>query len=67
MDGLFEKFFHKVYKNKKHAKENNYCKYNSQGLAAFISSLYLAGLVSYLVASPITRNYGCRASTYAGA
>lgn len=66
MDGFLEKFFYKVYKNKQHAHENNYCKYNSQGLAAFTSSLYLAGLVSSLVASPVTRNYGRRASIICG-
>ncbi|KAH7569132.1 hypothetical protein ACOSP7_012365 [Xanthoceras sorbifolium] len=62
MDSFLEKFFYTVYKNKKHAHENHYCKYNNQGLSAFTSSLYLAGLVATLVASPITRNYGRRAS-----
>ncbi|KAK9141805.1 hypothetical protein Syun_011205 [Stephania yunnanensis] len=46
--------------------ENNYCKYNNQGLAAFTSSLYLAGLVASLVASPVTRNYGRRVSIICG-
>ena len=66
MDSFLEKFFNTVYKNKKHVHENNYCKYNNQGLSAFTSSLYLAGLVSSLVASPITRNYGRRASIICG-
>lgn len=66
MDSFLEKFFYTVYKNKKHAHENNYCKYNNQGLSAFTSSLYLAGLVASLVASPITRNYGRRASIICG-
>lgn len=66
MDGFLEHFFKKVYRNKKSAHENNYCKYNNQELAAFTSSLYLAGLVSSLVASPVTRNYGRRASIIAG-
>nr|GMD80161.1 sugar transport protein 7-like [Ipomoea batatas] len=56
MDGFLEKFFPSVYRNKMHVHENNYCKYNSQSLAAFTSSLYLAGLVASLVASPVTRN-----------
>ncbi|XP_047948878.1 sugar carrier protein A-like [Salvia hispanica] len=43
-----------------------YCKYNNQGLSAFTSSLYLAGLVSSLVASPITRKYGRRGSIICG-
>ena len=66
MDGFLQKFFHSVYINKQHAHENNYCKYDNQGLAAFTSSLYLAGLVASLVASPITRKYGRRASIICG-
>lgn len=66
MNPFLEKFFPSVYRNKMRAHENNYCKYNNQGLAAFTSSLYLAGLVSSLVASPITRNYGRRASIVCG-
>ncbi|KAK9269110.1 hypothetical protein L1049_001538 [Liquidambar formosana] len=66
MDGFLEKFFPTVYKNKMRAHENNYCKYNNQGLAAFTSSLYLAGLVATLVASPVTRIYGRRASIICG-
>ncbi|KAI4335603.1 hypothetical protein L6164_014237 [Bauhinia variegata] len=66
MDDFLEKFFPTVYKNKMHAHENNYCKYNNQGLAAFTSSLYLAGLVASLVASPVTRKYGRRTSIIGG-
>ncbi|XVF88220.1 hypothetical protein PTKIN_Ptkin19aG0032400 [Pterospermum kingtungense] len=66
MDGFLREFFHSVYINKQHAHENNYCKYDNQGLAAFTSSLYLAGLVASLVASPITRKYGRRASIICG-
>lgn len=66
MDDFLKKFFPTVYRNKQHAHENNYCKYNNQGLAAFTSSLYLAGLVSSLVASPITRKYGRRGSIICG-
>ncbi|KDO59360.1 hypothetical protein CISIN_1g010375mg [Citrus sinensis] len=62
----FQKFFHDVYLKKKHAHENNYCKYDNQGLAAFTSSLYLAGLVASFVASPVTRDYGRRASIICG-
>ncbi|KAL1548949.1 sugar carrier protein A [Salvia divinorum] len=66
MDGFLEKFFPAVYRNKQRAHENNYCKYNNQGLSAFTSSLYLAGLVSSLVASPITRKYGRRGTIICG-
>ena len=66
MDGFLREFFHSVYINKQHAHENNYCKYDNQGLAAFTSSLYFAGLVASLVASPITRKHGRRASIICG-
>lgn len=66
MDDFLQRFFNNVYKNKMHAHENNYCKYNNQGLAAFTSSLYLAGLVASLIASPVTRMYGRRISIICG-
>lgn len=66
MDDFLEEFFPEVFMQKKHAHENNYCKYDSQSLAAFTSSLYIAGLVASLVASPITRKYGRRMSIIAG-
>ncbi|KAI8565671.1 hypothetical protein RHMOL_Rhmol03G0278600 [Rhododendron molle] len=66
MDGFLQKFFPTVYKNTTHAHQNNYCKYNNQGLSAFTSSLYLASLVASLVASPITRKYGRRGSILCG-
>ncbi|KAJ7979653.1 Sugar transport protein [Quillaja saponaria] len=66
MDGFLKKFFPSVYKNKRHAHENNYCKYDNHGLAAFTSSLYLAGLVASLMASTVTSKYGRRASIICG-
>lgn len=66
MDEFLERFFKEVYRKKKSAHENSYCKYDSQVLAAFTSSLYLAGLVASLIASPVTRNYGRRASIISG-
>ncbi|VAI32810.1 unnamed protein product [Triticum turgidum subsp. durum] len=66
MDPFLEKFFPVVFRRKNSGHQNNYCKYDNQGLSAFTSSLYLAGLVSSLVASPVTRNYGRRASIVCG-
>lgn len=66
MDAFLQKFFHSVYIKKQHAHENNYCKYDNQGLSAFTSSLYLAGLVASLMAGPVTRMYGRRASIISG-
>ncbi|KAM4125559.1 hypothetical protein ACJW30_01G320700 [Castanea mollissima] len=66
MDTFLEKFFPAVFVKKMQAHESNYCKYDSQGLAAFTSSLYLAGLVASLMASPVTRKFGRRTSIICG-
>ncbi|CAN6459770.1 unnamed protein product [Victoria cruziana] len=67
MDPFLEKFFPVVYRKKNYRSKNgNYCKYNNQGLSAFTSSLYLAGLIASLAASPVTRKYGRRASIVCG-
>lgn len=61
-DDFLREFFSNVYAKRRNAHENNYCKFNDQGLAAFNSSLYIAGLVATLVAAPITKKYGRRVS-----
>lgn len=66
MDPFLQKFFPAVYHKKNIQSENTYCKYNNQGLSAFTSSLYLAGLVASLAASPVTRKYGRRISISCG-
>ncbi|ONK59591.1 uncharacterized protein A4U43_C08F8040 [Asparagus officinalis] len=66
MDPFLKKFFPVVYRKKNSPSKNNYCKYDNQGLSAFTSSLYLAGLVASLVASTVTRKYGRRASIICG-
>nr|XP_043629105.1 sugar transport protein 7-like [Erigeron canadensis] len=66
MDAFLKEFFPVVYEKKIRSQENNYCKFNDQGLAAFTSSLYLAGLVATLFASPVTRKYGRRISIICG-
>lgn len=55
MDEFLIKFFPTVYVNKHASIENDYCKYDSQSLQAFTSSLYLAGLVAAFPASYITQ------------
>lgn len=67
MDPFLKKFFPVVYRNKhQNTHQNDYCKYNNQGLAMFTSSLYIAGLVASLFASSVTRKYGRRASIISG-
>ncbi|KAJ7569601.1 hypothetical protein O6H91_01G085600 [Diphasiastrum complanatum] len=66
MDDFLQKFFPTVYVNKHSPRHNHYCKYDNQGLQAFTSSLYMAGLISTLFISPITRRKGRRFSMFAG-
>ncbi|KAJ7528587.1 hypothetical protein O6H91_15G009100 [Diphasiastrum complanatum] len=60
MDDFLNKFFPAVErrKHKKVSHEDDYCKYDNQGLAAFTSSLYIAGLVATFGASYTTRAWG---------
>ncbi|GAB2274447.1 Sugar transport protein 8 [Dionaea muscipula] len=58
MDGFLLKFFPEVYVKKHEAKESNYCKYDSQILQLFTSSLYLSAIVFSLVASFTCRKIG---------
>ncbi|KAL0304087.1 UNVERIFIED_CONTAM: Hexose carrier protein HEX6 [Sesamum radiatum] len=45
---------------------SNYCKFDSQLLTCFTSSLYIAGLISSFFASIVTRNYGRKPSIVIG-
>ncbi|KDP40152.1 hypothetical protein JCGZ_02150 [Jatropha curcas] len=58
MDDFLVKFFPSVYERKKHAHENNYCKYDDQYLQLFTSSLYIAALVASFVASKTCTKFG---------
>ncbi|KAK4755034.1 hypothetical protein SAY87_008791 [Trapa incisa] len=67
MDTFLSKFFPGVYRKKKaSADTNQYCKYNSQTLTMFTSSLYLAALLASLVASTVTRKFGRKPSMLFG-
>ncbi|XP_057417317.1 sugar carrier protein C-like [Lotus japonicus] len=67
MDPFLLKFFPSVYR-KKHAESttNEYCQYDSQTLTMFTSSLYLAALLSSLVAATVTRKFGRKLSMLFG-
>jgi hypothetical protein len=56
MDDFLQKFFPQVVRSKK--VNNNYCHYDNQGLSAFTSSLYLAGMFSAVLSQYSTRNLG---------
>lgn len=67
MDPFLKKFFPAVYRKKNEDKSTNqYCQYDSQTLTMFTSSLYLAALLSSLVASTITRRFGRKLSMLFG-
>ncbi|XAR66111.1 hypothetical protein NMG60_11012198 [Bertholletia excelsa] len=67
MEPFLKKFFADVYtKMKEDTKISNYCKFDSQLLTAFTSSLYVAGLITSFLASSITKNFGRKPSILAG-
>ncbi|KAH1248223.1 Hexose carrier protein HEX6 [Glycine max] len=64
---FLEKFFPDVYtKMKQDTKVSNYCKFDSQLLTAFTSSLYIAGLIASFFASSVTRAFGRKPSILIG-
>jgi MFS family permease len=64
---FLEKFFPDVYtKMKQDNKISNYCKFDSQLLTTFTSSLYIAGLIASFFASSITRAFGRKPSILVG-
>ncbi|RZC28818.1 sugar transport protein 12-like isoform X1 [Glycine soja] len=68
MDSFLKKFFPSVYEKESNVKpsSNQYCKFNSQILTLFTSSLYLSALAAGLGASSITRMLGRRATMIMG-
>uniref|UniRef100_A0A6N2MKY6 Major facilitator superfamily (MFS) profile domain-containing protein n=1 Tax=Salix viminalis TaxID=40686 RepID=A0A6N2MKY6_SALVM len=58
MGPFLMKFFPEVFRKASEVKTNMYCKFDSQILTAFTSSLYIAGLASSLVASRLTAAVG---------
>ncbi|KAG9149263.1 hypothetical protein Leryth_003236 [Lithospermum erythrorhizon] len=68
MPSFLKEFFPDVYKKETTvvASSNQYCKFNSQKLTFFTSSLYLAALVSSCIASRVTRAFGRKFSMVSG-
>ncbi|KAL8557540.1 hypothetical protein ACS0TY_004835 [Phlomoides rotata] len=67
MEPFLKKFFPGVYRKMNEDKNvSNYCKFDSQLLTTFTSSLYLAGLFSSFLAAHVTRSYGRRTSIIIG-
>lgn len=68
MAQFLKKFFPSVYEQqaKKAGEDNQYCKFDSQLLTLFTSSLYLAALFASFFASSVTRAYGRKISMLSG-
>jgi len=68
MNPFLKKFFPEVLRRKLADSKvvNEYCQYDNVKLTLFTSSLYLAALLSSLVASDITRRFGRKKSMFFG-
>lgn len=68
MEPFLIKFFPAVYRQQKDesGNTNQYCKFDSQLLTLFTSSLYLAALIASFFASTITRKFGRKPSMFIG-
>lgn len=68
LDSFLKRFFPSVYEQESNLKpsSNQYCKFNSQILTLFTSSLYISALVAGLGASSITRALGRRTTMILG-
>ncbi|KAL7184036.1 hypothetical protein ACSBR2_026251 [Camellia fascicularis] len=67
MESFLKRFFPEVYtKMKEDTKISNYCKFDSQLLTSFTSSLYVAGLIASFFASSITKAFGRKPSILVG-
>ncbi|XVF54934.1 hypothetical protein PTKIN_Ptkin05aG0220600 [Pterospermum kingtungense] len=67
MEPFLRRFFPDVYrKMKEDTKISNYCKFDSQLLTSFTSSLYVAGLFATFLASPVTKAFGRKPSIWLG-
>lgn len=67
MEPFLHQFFPSVLKKEEEdLSTNQYCKFDSQLLTAFTSSLYLAALIASFFASTVTRVFGRKWSMFAG-
>ncbi|XP_010533209.1 PREDICTED: sugar transport protein 4 isoform X2 [Tarenaya hassleriana] len=66
MKPFLKEFFPHVYHKMENAHENEYCRFDSELLTLFTSSLYLAALVSSFFASTVTRVFGRKWSMFLG-
>ncbi|KAJ1277981.1 hypothetical protein BS78_04G044900 [Paspalum vaginatum] len=66
-DTFLIKFFPSIYEERKNTViVNQYCKFDSQVLTLFSSSLFLSAMVSAFFAGPLTRSYGRKWTLFTG-
>ncbi|XVF01572.1 hypothetical protein REPUB_Repub04eG0100600 [Reevesia pubescens] len=66
MAPFLEEFFPFVLRRMADAEQSQYCLFDSQTLTAFTSSLYIAGLISSLIAGRVTTTTGRKGSLIIG-
>ncbi|XP_041021038.1 sugar transport protein 10-like [Juglans microcarpa x Juglans regia] len=68
MEHFLRKFFPSVYRKMmdETARESEYCKFDSELLTLFTSSLYVAALIASFFASAVTRAFGRKMSMFFG-
>lgn len=68
MEQFLGKFFPSVYRKMmdETARESEYCKFDSELLTLFTSSLYVAALIASFFASAVTRAFGRKMSMFFG-
>ncbi|KAK6132226.1 hypothetical protein DH2020_034046 [Rehmannia glutinosa] len=68
MEPFLKKFYPGVYRkmNEQDIETSNYCKFDSQLLTSFTSSIFISGLIATFFASAVTKAFGRKASIFIG-
>ncbi|CAN6273174.1 unnamed protein product [Urochloa humidicola] len=66
MESFLQAFFPEILRKTKKSQQNAYCIFRNQKLTMFVSSLYLAGILSFFVSGHLTRKVGRRNSMLIG-
>ena len=66
MESFLQAFFPEILRKTDNKQQDAYCIFRNQELTMFVSSLYLAAIISSLVSSHLTRKVGRRNSLLTG-
>jgi MFS family permease len=66
MESFLQAFFPEILRKTNNAQQDAYCIFRNQELTMFVSSLYLAAILSSLVSGHLTRTVGRRNSMLIG-